>query len=169
MKIQMRVTVNGNRLSSKKFVDAILEKMRTNTIPDLKDLFGQTTEGWKDKPSFSSRQWNNPSEIGSEVFVDGGHAGDIYSLVSKGSPKHNIPLSPKIGGFLRFQPGYKASTTPGFLKSGPSSRSGDFVQARQIAPHPGFEARDFPATIKKEYGNTFAKDMQDAMNSAAKS
>lgn len=166
MKIQMRVTVTGNRLSSKKFVDAILEKMRTNTIPDLKNLFGQTTEGWKDKPSFSSRQWNNPSEIGSEVFVDGGHAGDIYSLVSKGAPPHSIV--PKSSGFLRFQPGYKASTSPGFLKSGPSSRSGDFVKATRVQ-HPGFEARDFPATIKKEYGNTFAKDMQDAMNSAAKS
>lgn len=166
MKIQMRVTVTGNRLSSKQFVDAILDKMRTKTIPDLKDLFGQTTEGWKDKPGFSSRQWNNPSEIGSEVFVDGGHAGDIYSLVSKGSPPH--PIMPKSNGFLRFQPGYKASTSPGFLKSTPSSRSGDFVKASKV-DHPGFEARDFPSTIKREYEDTFAADMQDAMNSAAKS
>lgn len=161
----MRVTVSGNRLSSQRFVDAILEKMRTNTIPDLKDLFGQTVEGWKNKPGFSSKQWSNPTQIGSEVFVDGGSAGDIYSLVSKGAPRHMI--MPKSGGFLRFQPGYKASTSPGFLKSGPSSRSGSFVKARKV-DHPGFEARDFPSTIKKEYGNTFAKDMQDAMNSVAK-
>lgn len=165
MKIQMRVTVKGNKLSSKKVVEAIQDKMRTKTIPDLKDLFEQTTEGWKDRPGFNSRQWNNATEIGSEVFVDGGHAGDIYSLVSKGSPPHAI--MPKSGGFLRFQPGYKASTSPGFLKSGPSNRSGDFVKAMRVQ-HPGFEARDFPATIKKEYGDTFAKDMQDATNSAVK-
>lgn len=163
MKIQMRITVSGDKLLSRRFVEAIQDKMRTKTIPELKDLFSQTTDGWKNKPDFNSRQWSTANEIGSEVFVDGGAAGDIYTLVSKGAPPHII--LPKNRRFLRFQEGYSASTTPGLLRSVPNSRSGNFIKSTGVH-HPGFEARNFPTTIKDEYGETFAHDMQDAINSA---
>lgn len=164
MRIRMSVIVPKERFSDRKFVDAIMDKMRTKTIPDLKKIFGDTVEGWEHAPAFNSKQWHNTDEIGSAVFADGANA-DIYALVSKGAPPHTI--TPKNGGFLRFQPGYKAATSPGSLKSTSPQRFGGFVRAKGVS-HPGHEARNFPQTIKREYEREFAKDMQDAMGEGAK-
>jgi hypothetical protein len=47
-------------------------------------------------------------------------------------------------------------------------RSGQYVTARGIIPHPGFEAREFPKMIEDEFIHLFADQMQDAVNKAAR-
>lgn len=164
-RIRINVIVPQHKFSDRAFVEAIKDKMRTKTIPDLKRIFGDTVEGWEHAPAFNSKQWDNSNEIGSSVFADGSNA-DIYALVSLGSPPHTI--TPKNGGFLRFQPGYRAATSPGSLRSTAPQRFGGFVRSKGVS-HPGHEARNFPQSIKREYEREFAQDMQDAMGEGAKS
>lgn len=162
--IRMSVHVSGKRLSSRDFVDSILDKMKSKTAPEIRALFAQTTEGWKNKPSFSFKTWSNSDEIGTEVYPDGDNA-EQYKLVSLGSPRH--PIDPKNGPFLYFRTGYRASTSPGRLLSRANFRSGPWYSTMHVE-HPGFEARDFPDAIRQEYNATFVKDMQEAINEAVK-
>lgn len=165
--IKISVTVPKTRFTDEKFVRAIVDKMKSKTIPDLKSLFGETVNGWDHKPSWGEKQWQTGSEIGGRVFATGENA-DRYALVSSGSPPH--PISAKPGKMLRFRhgSGYKSATKPGLLKSSLKSSTGDWVMKARVS-HPGFEERNFPETIKKEYDAVFKQDMQDAMNNAAKS
>lgn len=162
--IRMSVHVSGKRLSSRDFVDSILNKMKSKTVPEIRALFAQTTEGWKNKLSFSFKTWSNSDEIGTEVYPDGDNA-EQYKLVSLGSPPH--PIRAKNGPLLHFQTGYRASTSPGRLLSRANFRSGPWMSAPSVN-HPGFEARNFPEAIKEEYNATFVRDMQEAINEAVK-
>lgn len=144
----------------RKIREEMLKTMRSKTQREVKSLFQDTVFGWSKKPYFTAKFSGGASELSVSVTA-GGDAADIYALVNAGSPPHTIV--PKRNGYpLRFRPGYRPSTTPGQLRSRRAYRSGKEVIAK-IVNHPGFEARDFPKTIKEEYTPTFEKDMQDAI------
>lgn len=142
------------------FVDRIAAAQRKLTAPDLKELFHRTVRGWTNPPNFVQKQEIRPYSISMTVYADGENA-DQYALVVKGSPPHRIV--PKKATWLRFQKGYTRSTYPRLLSSRQNSRFGEYVQAEGVN-HPGFEPRAFDEAIADDYFQTFAKDMQEAMD-----
>ncbi len=160
--IRISVTVPDSVLRSEFIRDQIMAKMQSKTAPDIKRLFGQTVNGWANKPDWSQRFTNSVDEVSTEVWPSGQHAAQ-YSIVNQGSPAHVI--RPRNRGMLRFQVGYRRSTTPRVLSSRANSRYGDVVSSGMVR-HPGFEARDFDAAIRDEYAPTFAEDMQEAIKVA---
>jgi hypothetical protein len=164
--IRISVTVpDASKFSSRKFVDSILDKMSSKTAPEIKRVFESTVSTWSHKVDFSSKVESSSEKISTTVFA-GGQNADLYKLVSSGSPSHRI--SAKKGGLLKFYTGYRSSTLPRVLLSRQSMRGGNIEMAKSVN-HPGFEAREFPEALKEFYEDTFEKDMQDAMDEAAKS
>jgi hypothetical protein len=165
--VDIRISVklpDPSRFSSEKFIDAIERAQRDKTVPALTNMFKQTVEGWANKPDFRSEKIRTSSSIGVRVYAAGEHA-DQYALVVRGSPAHTI--RPKNGGFLRFQPGYRAGTRPRMLNSRSLQRFGGYVQAEGVH-HPGFEAREFDEVIGETHKPDFERDMQEAFAEAAK-
>lgn len=141
----------------RKIREAMLKKMRRNTARDLKNLFRDTVFGWSNKPVFLAKYGGGLDELSVEVYTND----EIYALVNAGAKPHPIPKTGTT--YMRFRPGYRASTTPGLLKSRRAYRSGPFVTAFKIPMHPGFVAREFDKTIRDHYLPTFYDDMQDAI------
>jgi hypothetical protein len=163
--IRISIKIPSSVFSTAGLVAAIEQAMKDKTAPHLKDLFGKTVQGWQNPPQWGEEQQTTQDRISMKVYATGNNA-DQYGLVNFGSPPHSIyPKNP--GGFLRFQPGYRPSTSPGSLNSRAFLRSGSFISAQSVA-HPGFEARRFDETVAKEYEPMFQKDMQDAIGSYAK-
>lgn len=164
--IRINVTVPKEILNTAAVRRALAHKLSTKTARDLKALFGLTVAGWDNKPVWRQKLTNVAAYISEQVWADGPNA-NIYGLVSRGSPPHDIP--PRNGGWLRFQTGYTPSTRPGFLTSIKSNRFGSMVYASGINNghfHPGFEARRFPELIAEKYEPEFRKDVQDAIHEA---
>lgn len=151
---------------NKKWLDKIRTAMKQNSVPELKKLFEQTVYGWsaEKKPRFAYDMIVTQDYVGLSMYPTGNGA-DIWDLVSRGASPHRIPA--RTGGLLKFQPGYRAATTPGSLMSRRTYRSGPVVSARSVN-HPGFEARKFPEQIEIEFYHTFVDQMQDAVNEAAR-
>lgn len=143
-------------------MEEIADIMKTETAPTLKRLFRQTTTGWSNHPSWRQHLTRHSDEISMEVWTEDSK----YGLVNAGSPKHSIPA--KRGGLLRFKPGYRASTRPGRIQSQRAYRSGPYVTAQSIPMHPGFEARKFDELVAETYSPSFRKDVQQAIDNAAR-
>ena len=160
--IRITVKVPQMVLNSAQVRAKILQTMRTHTGPDLRREFKKTVEGWETAPDFDMKFLEHSGSLATQVFpVGSGKA--TYELVNEGSPAHTI--TPRRGGALRFQTGYRSATSPRTIGSRAKSRSGPFVSAG-IVHHPGFEARKFDETIADDYTDTFEQDIQDAINSA---
>jgi hypothetical protein len=164
--IRISVSVPEAKFVGKKWLDEIAMKQRQQVVPKLKHLFEQTVFGWSRKPNFGWVQTRTGDEISVMMYPEGA-AADTWALVSSGAPGHVI-VPKRSGGFLRFKPGYRAATTPGKLQSRRAYRSGPTVGAA-IVNHPGFTAREFPKLIADEFEETYAGEMQDAINIAARS
>lgn len=165
MQIKVTLTVPKEIISETAVRDAIAAKQRTNTAPDVKRLFRQTTTGWHNAPIWGQTQRITQRSIGMEIYASGANA-DQYALVNAGAPRHPIPLS---AGFLSFQRGYGASTRPRVLSSRSYVRYGPRYSGVMQVNHRGFEAREFDQTIADQYEDTFRDDMQDAMQDAINS
>lgn len=160
----IRITVKVPKIVlNSSFVRAeILKKMRQKTGPDLRREFKKTVEGWDNAPDFDQTFPQGAGSIATHVFPSGPGTAQ-YERVNAGSPPHLI--TPRRAPVLRFQPGYRPATRPRVIGSRSKARFGNFV-ATQTVHHPGFEAREFDATIAEEYYDTFAEDMQDAIRIA---
>lgn len=135
------------------------QAMRKKTAPDLQKQFKKTVTGWKHPPDFSQKFINQTNYISVTVWASGTNA-EQYALVNYGSPPHDI--TPRRGGLLRFQPGYRSATRPKMLSSRAPQRSGAFVSTFSVK-HPGFEAREFDIAVAEEIAQRFVEDMQDAI------
>lgn len=164
--IRIKVTVPKEILNSDAIRRSLGDMQRTKTGPEIKALFRQTTEGWRHKPTWNQHFVQNWQKVSVTVQTGEGESANIYALVNAGSPPHAI--YPKMaGGWLRFREGYTAGTTPRSLTSRAYKRWGRYVSRRSVN-HPGFEAREFDKTIAEQYADTFADDMQEAINNAAR-
>lgn len=164
MQIKIKATVPKSILNDKEVMDSIAMMMKQKNVPEVKSLFRKTTNGWDNAPYWLDTMKRTTNYL-SDTIYPGGENADQYALVNHGAKIHDIPKSGTT--FMRFQPGYTASTTPRVLKSGPKQRSGNYVTAYKIKNHPGFKAREFDKTIAKEYTPTFRKDVATAIKSAA--
>lgn len=145
------------------YVGRLIRKQLSETIPALETVFRHTVDGWEHKPTFKGTQKITRNSISMSVGPSGPHA-DQYALVNSGSPPHVIGkvLANQRGGLLRFQRGYRSASRPRMLSGRAKSRFGPYVGAVQVN-HPGFEAREFDATIAELFEPVFAADMQEAM------
>lgn len=75
---------------------------------------------------------------------------EIYFILNHGAKPHPIPKIPKTEGWLRFQPGYTAKTTPGVIGSKPGGSFGAFIKKKQVH-HPGVEARLWDKAIADKW------------------
>jgi len=165
VQIEVVVTVPKTVFDDKAMVAELTRVQNSKTAPEVKKLFKGTTEGWEHSVDFQSRQRTTNSSIGVSIFPTGGNA-DLYALVSLGAKPHPIPKTGTT--FMRFQPGYTASTKPHRLISTGKSRSGGFITTYKIKRHPGFKGRMFNQTIKVLYGGIFYNDMQRVIANQAK-
>lgn len=161
--IRITVTVPEIVLNSSFVRHEIMKAMRHKTGPEIKREFQKTVQGWDNAPDFDVTVYQGANSIITHVFPSGSGAAN-YARVNAGSPAHVI--TPRRGGFLRFQTGYRAATSPRVIGSRSKSRFGNVIST-PIVHHPGFEAREFDATIAEQYADTFADDMQEAIKVAA--
>lgn len=163
--VKIKVNLPKTKFATKKWLDGVASAQRTSTVPALRALFRKTVFGWKEKPDFGWSQTKSQDEIGITMYPRGPGA-DIWAMLNQGIPPHQI-YPRKQGGMLRFQPGYRASTTPGSIMSKRAYRSGKPISVPHVN-HPGVQARSFTQAIVFEYAMNFTKDMQKAINQAAK-
>lgn len=157
--VQIKVTVPEIVLDSKLVRDAIHQKMKQKTGPELQREFQKTVTGWENPPRFKP-EYHHVIKLATQVFTDS----ERYVYVNNGTPPHVIPAK---GGLLRFQTGYRAATSPRVIGSRKPTRFGPVVTARAVR-HPGVEPRLFDEVIAMDYADTFAEDVQDAINMAVK-
>lgn len=157
--VQVKVTAPEVLLNSNVIRDKLEEAMRRQTGPDIKRQFEKTVQGWKNPPEWSQKFTNQANYISVAVWASGANKNQ-YALVNYGSPAHTI--TPRRGGLLRFQPGYRAATKPKILSSRAPQRSGEFVTAFAVK-HPGFEPRHFDEAVAEDIAPRFVKDVQDAI------
>lgn len=162
--IKITVTVPKEIVNIEKVRQAIIDAQNSKTKPALVRLFGQTVDGWHNRPDFRSRRVDTSSQLGVLVYPAGPNAKQ-WELVNAGARAHEI--RPRHARMLRFQRGYRAGTKPRTLRSSAYARSGAFVTSR-LVHHPGFEAREFTQTIADEHELDFASDMQQAISDATK-
>jgi len=117
---------------------------------------------WAHKPGFRQQKYKNPNVYTIKIVPTGRYA-TIWYYVDRGTKPHDIPLSPKIDGFLRFQLGYNARTAPkAQFAQGTGTASGAWVTAKQVH-HPGTEARNFTQTWIDELEPPFPDRIQAAI------
>lgn len=162
--IKISVDIPKVEFAKKMWLNKIATAQRSKSVNQLKKLFAQTVYGWSEKPTMGWSQTKSADSITLYIYATG-PASDTWNLVSSGSPAH--PIYPKqFGGMLKFQPGYRPSTTPGSIQSRRKYRSGRAIY-RGFVAHPGFEPRNFPELIAEEFDRRFADEMQMAMDEAA--
>jgi len=162
MPLSVRITVKVPELilDSQLVRQAIHQKMERKTKPDLLREFRKTVDGWENAPRFQS-EVHHVINLSTQVFTES----ERYFYVNNGTPPHII--TPKGGGVLRFQTGYRAATAPKVIGSRKPSRFGNQITTR-VVHHPGSEPRLFDETIAEEYLETFVEDIQDAINMSVK-
>ena len=164
--IEITVSLPKKQFAAKKWLDKIASAQKRESVKHLRKLFNQTVFGWSDKPSMGWSQTKTADEITLKIYATGSKS-DIWNLLNAGSPAHTIRPR-KVGGFLRFRPGYRAATTPGSLQSRRAYRSGPVLSPVWEVKHPGFEARRFTELIAEQFAVQFGSDIQKAVTEAAK-
>lgn len=165
--INIKIDLPKVEFAKKKWLDKIATAQRREAVQRLKKLFDQTTYGWSEKPKMGWAQTKSADSITLYVYPTGAGA-DVWNMLNTGTKRHDIPLSPKTNGFLRYRPGYRPATTPGQLQSRRKYRSGPYYFAKQIVDHPGIKhPRRFTDLIAQQYALQFGMDMQDAVTEAA--
>lgn len=160
LRIRIKVTVPKEVFNSQAAIERIARAQREKTAPALKRYFSQTVQGWQNPPDWSQRQTITPHSIAMAVFASGQNA-DQYRLVNEGARPHAI-FPRRMGGMLRFQPGYRAGTRPRTLQSQAFSRFGGFISTGSVQ-HPGFEPRAFDEAVAEAHYDDFVSDMQAAL------
>ena len=159
-------SIKPQKLKIDKMRLELLNAMRKSGTVIQKD-FEQTTATWKHKVKFETLV--SLKQPGPTILVDTDD--EIYRYVNEGTKAHDIWAGYYTGKskhkVLVFPSGFTAKTTPGSLRSGPGGSSGKLVHTPYVR-HKGSKARSFDAMIKKKREKWFKRQMQAAMNKAAK-
>lgn len=108
----------------------------------LKD-FEATTKTWKHGVEFGIKEQKDGYLVGPT-----GGATEIYGYVEGGTRAHLIVA--RRAKRLRFAPGYRAKTRPGFIGSTGGGSSGGAV-FRRVVHHPGTKGRGFSKLIRAKW------------------
>lgn len=130
----------------------------------IKKDFEATQETWEDEDKAKFDSIISLQSPGPTVVVAPNANADIWIMVNEGTPEHDI--APKnAGGFLQFQTGYDAKTSPGVIGSVQGGKFGPTIRKR-IVHHPGFAGRHFDKAIQKKWTPMFKRIMEDALRNA---
>lgn len=133
----------------------------------VKKEYEKTVSTWSDKPEFGYEiglDATGPTLIAG--VTGGGKGAEHWRYVNEGTKEHII-LPKKKGGYLAFQSGYHAKTSPGLISSKSGGPYGEVVYSKGVI-HPGTEAREFDKAIDKIMTPRFKREMEAAMRNAAK-
>jgi hypothetical protein len=158
--IKMRVFAPKEVFDSSLAMRNIQHVMIQKTTRDLRREFEKTVRTWADKPNFPTQHYFGSSVLWVKVYTYSRH----YCLVNAGAAPHMI--LPKKSRMLRFRTGYRAKSRARVVGSFAGGKFGNYISTEAVM-HPGFEAREFDATIADEYQDTFVKDVQQAISDAA--
>jgi len=158
-RVTVKMTIPEVKLTSNRLRSDIIQALRSSTVPKTISLFKQTTTGWEHKPIWSATYSNQSSRVSATVFPSGPNAAQ-YNIVEFGARPHVI--RPRHAPVLRFQPGYRAATTPRILSSRTKQRFGERISARSVN-HPGFEAREFSGEVADAIAPQFQHDVVEAI------
>ena len=163
-------SIKPKKLKVKAMRLELLNAMRKSGTVIQKD-FEETTATWKHKVKFETlvSLMGIGGTKGPTILVS--TSDKIYGYVNEGTKAHDIWAGYYTGKSkhkaLVFPSGFTAKTKPGRLRSGAGGSSGKLVHTPYVE-HPGTEARNFDALIKKKRKKWFKRQMQAAMNKAAK-
>ena len=157
--IKMRVFVPKEIFNHARALKAIQHVMIQKTGPELRREFQKTVRTWNDKPNFKQEHYFGVQVLWVKVFT----YSTVYRLVTTGADPH--PIYPRRAKMLRFQTNFRPKTRARFIGSFAGGKSGPFISTPAVM-HPGFEGRKFDTEIAEQYYDTFAEDVQEAINSA---
>lgn len=143
------------------FTQELVKAMESVEAGILKD-YQEGVKTWDTKVKFTSKTTVNP---GGGVSVEVDTDNEIYTYVHEGTGPHVIAA--KKAKRLRFRGTYTAKTMPGVIQSRSGGPSGEFRSARSVQ-HPGFKGRFFSKPIKKKWGPYMTRQIQRALDKAAK-
>lgn len=145
--------------------EAIYAELRREAA-DIQDEvlvdFQNTVKTWSNKPEFTK-------EKGSGMLVDFSvkTEDELYAMLSKGTPAHNIPLSPEKKAF-KIKSGFTPKTTPGVLNSVTGGAVGEDFVKRSVIQHPGTIAREFDQAALDKWAKPVVDRLQAAMDRGAR-
>ena len=160
--------IKPSRFDDKKFRQDMRHAAEAEGRKILKD-YQAIVRTWEHKPEFkvSTSVAAQTGGVLLEVWTDSKtEEGQIFKFVDEGTKPHEI-WPKRQGGVLAFASAFTPKTRPRTLSSGAGKR-GPVDTFRPYVQHPGTEAREYTETIEQKWQKPFAKDMQDAMNKAAR-
>jgi len=137
-----------------RFADAAKLGMRDAAEAAQKDIEA-TTKTWKHQPTIEIKERADGYAI--EVHDD------VWNMLDKGTKKHVIRARNRR--FLRFAPGFRAKTRPGFIGS-QSGEPGEGAVFRRVVNHPGTKARGWSKLIGAKYRAQLQKYIQKRIREA---
>lgn len=110
--------------------------------------------------SFANRPDNVYQQRNStkQYRVRTGRKGNIYRLVSLGSPSH--PIDARNWDYMYFNQGYSAATAPNVLQSKEAFYFGPRMRAKHVE-HPGFPGRRFDLQVAEAMGDWITKNYRE--------
>jgi len=144
--------------------DALMRLLRESveeTIDASEDAWDDITETWKRQPKFTKEI----KETSSQIKGEHSSGNDVVRWLTRGTPKHDIPLSP--GATLVFKEGYKSKTQPGVIGSTSGGAFGDLRFAKKVT-HPGIKAGNWDKVIAKEQKNEWPFRVRLALDRGAR-
>lgn len=151
------ITPGKSVLDVAKFEQEIKAELK-NQGQKVQKLYEQATSTWSHKPAFVV----DVVEGGVTVST----TDEIFGYVNLGTKPHII--RPKNAKILAFNAGgFVPKSRPRSLSAGGGSKGGTPVFAHEVH-HPGNKPRNFDATVARTIKNTFAADMQKAVDRAIK-
>ncbi len=158
-----------------------LRKAAEAMAPKIQADFEKTTRTWEHEVVFES-EVNVGRAAGSYVtrklgVTTGAEISvttddDIYAYVDEGTRPHIIRPKRRRGrrkaaSTLAFQTGGRPKTTPNVIGSTAGRKGNKWAFAKEVH-HPGTKARKFTQAIHRKWTPRFRKEMQAAINRAAK-
>lgn len=117
--------------------------------------------GWKTPVKFESKLVSSQGGFSFEISTDS----EVFVYVDKGTRPHTITA--KNGARLAFpMPAGAPKTSPGSLKSSPSSQTAGPIIRPMTVNHPGTEARDFTGQILKKIEGELPGKLEQAISDA---
>jgi hypothetical protein len=152
--------IKPKAFNSKAF-ETEFEKRMGKVGEQIRRDFEKTTATWKKKPKFEVLLSAKGGAV--EILVDTDDK--IFGYVELGTRPHVI--LPRKAKALKFKSKFSPKTSPGFIGSRAGGSSGSDVFSKGVL-HPGTKPRNFSKTIKKMREPWFKREMETAINTAAK-
>ena len=141
--------------------------LRSDVKPKLIDELKDNVSDWSHRVRFFGKITEGANFV--RLFVHPGTKNlDIYTYVTKGTPRHDIPVSGMA--FLAFTLGYSARTKPrGQAHVGSGTATGASVVGVMKVDHPGTKEREFEAVAMEDNETWILSTIDSAWESIIRS